>query len=265
MRISLLLIGKVLVLLILLPFQFVHRYSVFALAEHSGPLDDLMIKVDTTKPGSTGLLNYRLETLDGNFDVDCTDDGKIELKNRTVDFQCSYPKSGVYTIRIIDNTGKGEGFTQFIQVKPEKLIMVDLWGKSKWVSFEKAFNGAVYLSITAKNISDMKLVKDMSGMFALAKSFNEAIGGWYTSHVTDMNCMFCETSAFNQRIGDWVTSEVINLNCMFCDASAFNQNIGEWDTSNVENMYSVFGNAVSFNLPIDKRNTYKVNRMNSMV
>ena len=96
---------------------------------------------------------------------------------------------------------------------------------------------------------DVSHVKDMSFMFAGAKSFNQPIGCWDVSNVMNMSWMFCVAKSFNQFIGNWNVSNVKYMINMFAGARSFNQPIGNWDISKVENPDTYF---VSFEEKFDK-------------
>ena len=130
-----------------------------------------------------------------------------------------------------------------------KLTSVDAWGEVGYTSMADAFHSASNLTSVPATSEGLENVTNMRLMFAGARAFNQAIGGWDTSNVTDMNNMFFSASTFNQDIGGWDTSNVTDMFGMFASrvASAFNQDIGGWDTGSVTDMRSMFAGASAFN------------------
>ena len=146
-------------------------------------------------------------------------------------------------------------------IQPIKRIEFEIKLTDKSSSLACAFRGFDKLKFV--NLQDTSRVTDMSGMFAVATSFNQPIGSWDTSKVTNMSRMFDGAISFNQPIGSWDTSRVTDMSWMFEDAS-FNQPIGDWDTSNVTDMSAMFAYAKSFNQPIGRWDTSNVTNMSSM-
>ena len=231
---------------------------------------DFVITVKTDNPGSSNSTQFTIPTYPGltyNYNVDCNDDGTFEATAQTGSYTCNYAAAGTYSVRIQDASGSGTGFPSiyfngFGDAK--KLLTIQQWGKGKWASMNGAFAGCTALAGQASDAPDLSGVTDMSGMFAGAGVFNQAIGDWDTSHVTNMSAMFDNASAFNQPISNWDTSHVTDMSFMFAGANAFNQPIGSWDTSSVTNMANMLEFDSSFNQPIGDWDTSQVTLMSYM-
>jgi hypothetical protein len=78
--------------------------------------DDFVITVKTDNPGTSTDTQFIIPTagIDYDYNVDCDNDGINEITGATGDYTCDYASPGTYTIRIMDNTGEGTGFTQII-------------------------------------------------------------------------------------------------------------------------------------------------------
>ncbi|TVQ42222.1 MAG: BspA family leucine-rich repeat surface protein [Saprospirales bacterium] len=173
----------------------------------------------------------------------------------------------------------------------DKLIEISQWGTISWSSMENAFEGCRYMDVTAIDVPDLSdvssccgmfsncralegiganwnwdvsSVKDMSGMFYLANSFNQNIGSWNVSNVTNMTAMFMVASSFNGDISNWDVSNVTVMSSMFQFAFSFNQDLSNWDVSSVTDMYFMFQDAFSFNQDIGDWDVSSVNHMGNM-
>ncbi len=148
----------------------------------------------------------------------------------------------------------------------ERIIDVSQWGIAEWNEIRQAFNKCINMNVTATDIPDLSMVRDMSWMFSDCKSLigTPSINSWNTEKITNMSSMFYNAEAFNQNIGNWNTENVTDMGNMFAGAKIFNQNISNWNTEKVTDMNSMFYNAEAFNQDIGSWNTEKVTDMNSM-
>jgi surface protein len=148
----------------------------------------------------------------------------------------------------------------------ERIIDVSQWGIAEWNEIRQAFNKCINMNVTATDIPDLSMVRDMSWMFSDCKSLigTPSINSWNTEKITNMSSMFYNAEAFNQNIGNWNTENVTDMGNMFAGAKIFNQNISNWNTEKVTDMNSMFYNAEAFNQDIGSWNTEKVTNMNSM-
>jgi len=229
---------------------------------------------------SSGTYNFNVSWGDGNIDV-ITDYDQAEVNH-------TYSNPGQYTI-IINDTILGWCF----KGGGDKLKIVEIsqWGSLQLGNDGYYFSGCSNLKLTAidspnltgttslhnaffncsnlgssgiMNNWDVSTVTSMYGMFILATSFNQDIGGWDVSSVTNMNHMFLKASSFNQDIGGWDVSSVTSTYGMFNEASSFNQNIGGWDVSSVTTMGTMFMKANSFNQNIGGWDVSSVTRVSWM-
>jgi hypothetical protein len=150
------------------------------------------------------------------------------------------------------------------------LTAVTEWKFTETPSLANAFNGATNLTAVAETPAG---VRNMSGMFSNATSFNGALTGLNTMSATNMSDMFSGAARFNQPVG-FFTGNVTTMSGMFANATAFNQplvlNTGRvtdmgsmfsgasrfsnevrFVTNNVSNMASMFSGAFAFNQPVN--------------
>ena len=151
----------------------------------------------------------------------------------------------------------------YSMVGPDRLNLTKVlqWGKVTWTSMNRAFYNCSNLVFAGHDIPDLSNVKDMSGMFFGASSFNQDIGNWNVANVTNMSNMFFGVKLFNQDIGNWNTSNVTDMFGMFACAESFNQPLNTWNISNVEDISAMFNCATSFNQIIGNWNTANVKCM----
>ncbi|MFD1628742.1 BspA family leucine-rich repeat surface protein [Pseudopedobacter beijingensis] len=218
------------------------------------PASDLTVTIPVN---NAGVFNYHISWQDVNTS---TVNGKVtNLKDTYV---INFPAAGTYKVEI---AGDFPHFAIDSNHDGYKLVSVDQWGVNQWLSMKEAFKGASNMTLTATDKPDLSTVKDMSGMFSGASSFNGDIGSWNVSSVENMNHLFSGATQFNQNIANWDVSNVIDMSYMFQKATAFNQNL-PWagKTAKVTNMAYMFAEATSFNGIIDNWNVSTVNNMSHM-
>lgn len=209
--------------LIELPFKMRIRIA-------NSKLDDKSFEIPTTGDGYS-------------YQVDCDNDGVNEVKGVTGNYACKYSDPGDYTISISGSFPQ----VKFFQARHNsKLISIEQWGTTQWRSMQGAFFNCANMMINAKDIPNLKLVKDMSEMFSGAHAFNQYIGDWDVSNVTNMSEMFIEAISFNKAIGKWNVGNVNDMSRMFYEAEMFNQDLSTWNVSNVTNMSGMFSYATAF-------------------
>lgn len=66
------------------------------------PLDDFVITVKTDNAGTSTSTQFELPTVDGGYfyDVDCDNDGTVDLVAQTGNATCNYGTAGTYTVRV---------------------------------------------------------------------------------------------------------------------------------------------------------------------
>jgi surface protein len=104
---------------------------------------------------------------------------------------------------------------------------------------------------------DTSSLKNTSGMFLFADSFNQDISTWEMSNVSTTSKMFFGANMYNnggntlswQKVGTNAETGT-NASNMFDSASSFNQDISSWNTSNITTMDGMFTDATAFNQDI---------------
>ena len=220
------------------------------------------------------------------YDLDCEGDGEFEYQGLTDNKKCIYKKnSGTHQIWVRGeipgmflcarnpgcpfdkpcNHGRHNApFRSFNEYSKNAVISIDSWGNLPWKSMHLFAADCEALNKLPEGSPDLRQVKDMSGMFWGAKSFNQPLDAWDVSNVTDMSDMFSLTASFNQPLEKWNVSNVANMSRMFFFAKSFNQPLGYWDVSNVTDMSDMFGGAKSFNQSLDAWDVSSVTRCRGM-
>jgi surface protein len=175
----------------------------------------------------------------------------------------SVPANEIITLNLKPSYLKGFSVHLY---NSERIIDVSQWGIAEWNEIRQAFNRCINMNVTATDIPDLSMVRDMSWMFSYCTSLigTPSINSWNTEKVTNMRSMFYDAEAFNQNIGNWNTENVTDMGYMFGDAKIFNQNISNWNTEKVTDMSGMFYNAEAFNQDIGSWNTEKVTDMSFM-
>ncbi len=174
-----------------------------------------------------------------------------------------------------------------------RLIEVQQWGNSEWLSMESMFYGCNNLTIPSSTIDipdidfcttldemfrncfslngptnigswDVDQVQGFKRMFQDASAFNQPLNSWNVVQAEDMRYMFDGASSFNQPLFLWNTGNVGYMTSMFDGASVFNGSIGNWNTSSVSIMSRMFAHADKFNQDISNWNTSDVTSMSYM-
>ena len=276
------------------------------ICDASDPINDFVIIVKTDNVGLTGseMFNINVNTSVNytlNYNVDCNDDGTDEITATTDDYICDYSATGLntgageYTIRIKDNSIDRRGFIAFSHLggdgnsDAKKIISLEQWGTSKWVSTSAMFQGAENMLINATDIPDFSEVTTMQSMFkgcSLAKPntkywdthnvlhmgsmfhtasvANPDTSLWDTSKVTNMGSMFTSAFLANPDTSGWDTAQVTSMATMFAYAAVANPDTSGWDTANVEFILHMFIGAQSANPDTSNWNTAKITSMRQM-
>ena len=206
------------------------------------------------------------------YDVDCEGDGEYEQIDLTKDVKCVYtPNTGNHQIQI-----RGD-ISSMRLCSPESdaedaVISVDSWGDIEWKTMHKFAAYCKTLNKIPNEAPNLSQVKDMSGMFRGAQSFNQPLENWNVSNVTNMSSLFEDAPSFNQPLEKWDVSNVTDMSYMFSNAYSFNQPLGKWNVSHVTNMSYMFGKlsdlsdnrSVSFNQPLESWDVSNVTNMSHM-
>ncbi|HHL32699.1 MAG TPA: BspA family leucine-rich repeat surface protein, partial [Oceanospirillales bacterium] len=202
-------------------------------------------KTDNSVTNTTSITINTFPSENYDYQVDWNGDGDFNdpdeslhyLGNATHD----YGIAGTYTIKI-----KGLFPRMFINESfgRSKILSVEQWGNTPWVSMNQAFEGAENLVINASDTPDLSQTTDLSYMFAKAVNVGAVSSSgnwlWDTSNIDNMAHMFELASVFNQDISSWDTANVTDMSAMFHRASAFDQNIGSWNVTQVLDMSRMF-------------------------
>ncbi|MFT4908381.1 MAG: surface protein [Oleispira sp.] len=119
------------------------------------------------------------------------------------------------------------------------------------------FTGMFYMAKSFNddlNHWDMSAVTRISSMFYGAEKFNGNISSWDTSKVEYATSLFNNAKSFNSDISQWNTKNLANAEYLFSGASQLNQDLSNWDLTKLTDLDSLFYNAKSFKGPLPKFN-----------
>ena len=227
-------------------------------------------------------IEIAINKMDGQYpvlyDLDCESDGEYEFTGLTEDHTCVYGRnSGTHQISI-----RGAVPALFLCEKPREdcnatkdrdsqcfsftgmenaLQSIDSWGDIAWKSMHAFAANCHNLNAIPAQAPDLRLVRDMSEMFAKAYSFNQPIAHWDVSGVTNMSRLFMKSHSFNQPLEQWDVFHVTNMSNMFAWATSFNQPLESWNVYNVTDMSGMFAWATSFNQPLERWDVSHVTNM----
>ncbi len=154
-----------------------------------------------------------------------------------------FPQKGIYIVSVfpVGSFKFNLGFAG--TSNNNKFIELSQWGDVNWNSdLSQMFKVCLNLQITATDIPNFSNVTNMRNMFANCEALLTIpnMNSWNTSNVTDMTGMFGLARNFNQNIGNWDVSKVTEMGGMFMYAMKFNQNLENWKLNsnvNLENMF----------------------------
>ena len=217
----------------------------------------------TTSEDQSITINFVGDDINIDWGDGATDTGVDEPQTHI------YTDAGDYTVSV---TGGLTGLTldrpldifgNYHGPVPE-LASIDQWGNISWTNMSNAFAGASNMVYMATDTPDLRLVTDMSGMFASATAFDGDLSSWDVSSVTDMSFMFATAASFNGTISSWDVSSVTDMSFMFATAASFNGTISSWDVSSVTDMSDMFQGTTSFDQPLNDWDVSSVTDMNEM-
>ncbi len=166
----------------------------------------------------------------------------------------TYPKAGTYTVSITGDFPRiyfGDPTkNERKDYDGQKLVSIEQWGSTPWLSLEAAFHGCSEMQGHANDSPNLSQTTSLRWMFDNASLFNQEIGDWDVSSVTDMVGMFDKAASFNQDIGGWNVCSVTNMESMFQGAKRFaRQNLLSWQVAKVSSHDDFFKDAGPGNTP----------------
>ena len=87
-------------------------------------------------------------------------------------------------------------------------------------------------------------LKDFTGLFDGATSFNSSLKNWNTQNITDMRRMFKNAEEFNGDLLNIIVTNVDNMSEMFSGAKMVEQNIRSWGVKSTCNLTNMFEGAL---------------------
>ncbi|MFV0483296.1 MAG: BspA family leucine-rich repeat surface protein [Bacteroidales bacterium] len=122
----------------------------------------------------------------------------------------TYAEAGVYTIKITGHQASGSPRISVSESMKIKILTVEQWGDIKWTDLSRALYGCVNVDVVAKDLPDLRLVKDMTSMFYGCTSLRgtNVMTDWDVSLVEKMDSMFWGADKFDQGIGAWNISKL---------------------------------------------------------
>lgn len=179
-------------------------------------------------------------------------------------YKTMWATSGSDCLISVDHWGAGTGVVDagFAFDGATKLIDLPAHIPTTITRAAYMFQGAALINdpdISNWNVSN---VKDMTGMFAKANTFNQPLNKWDVSNVETMSQMFWWNESFQQPLNDWDVSNVSNMQQMFA-YSVYDLPLDEWDVSGVTNMVGMFDTA-QFNQPLNDWDVSNVTKMEQM-
>ena len=117
----------------------------------------------------------------------------------------TYDSAGTHTVRI---SGDITGIRLDNHADAHRLMSIEQWGDSRWMSMDSAFRGASNMTYNAADVPDLSRVTDMGHMFDGASSLDGDLSAWDVSNVGDMSYMFKDAQSFNSDLSAWDVSNV---------------------------------------------------------
>ncbi len=131
------------------------------------------------------------------------------------------------------------------------LERIDAQGQPNCEDFTGVFYMAKHFNDDL-NHWDMSEVTRISSLFFGAEKFNGDISSWDTSKVEYATSTFNNARSFNRDISQWNTKSLIRAEYLFSGANQFNQDLSGWDLTKLTDIDSLFYKAKSFKGPLPK-------------
>jgi len=202
-----------------------------------------IIEIDSTESGVSNADQFQFTGAVGDYDVIAKQNDIVvanfnDLSNQET---ITLPSAGIYDLEVFPKASNGFNRIQFDNNGDRKKILdTKNWGDIVWNSFENAFYGCNYMTVTATDVPNLSSVTSLKQMFRICFLANPDVSNWDTSNVTNMERMFWDTRSANPDVSNWDTSNVTEMGDMFREASNANPNVTNWDVGNVRGMALLF-------------------------
>jgi hypothetical protein len=174
----------------------------------SGGVKDgsFVIKVDTTKAGTTSSTQVNIPTSGAGYDVDVDwgdGTGLVNYSGTAPTMTKTYAVSGVYTVKFYPRTSGGLPRIYYNNAGDKlKILSIEQWGNNAWTTFSSAFHGCSNLVVNATDTPYTNNVTSMSSAFRACTSITS---------INLYNCNFASCTAWSTAVSAGAFSGCSNL------------------------------------------------------
>lgn len=231
---------------------FIHTSVCDIIYEYSG--NPFAIIVNISNPITT----IPMIDANGQFYIDWGDDTYSYSHGYKTNINHVYRYAGLYVIHIFGDITR-VSFSNMIE-----LVEISQWGNLRLICGRNAFSLCKNLSITARDLPNLKYAVNLTHMFSGCQLGHAQISYWDVSNITHMSHMFSGCSRFNADLSMWDVSAAIDVSDMFHGCILFNSDLSKWGVGNVINMSYMFAKCCIFNSDLSNWNVYNVMQTNKM-